>query len=132
MYQAPSYNRVPSAQQAQYGYNQQQQQQPIQQHRRHPLTNATVNQQGQPGTVNHLNKEYIANKVPAHHMNANHETPPPRVPPKAAADPPLPRQNSKTTPPSPPKVIMDKSGRMQYNRVGFLGEVSFEFLCWWM
>lgn len=39
-------------------------------------------------------------------------------------DPPLPRQNVKVRPPTPPKVISDKSGRMQFNRVGFLGEVS--------
>lgn len=40
------------------------------------------------------------------------------------ASPPLPRQNSKTTPPSPPRVITDKNGRLSFVRVGFLGEVS--------
>ncbi|KAF8156060.1 kinase-like domain-containing protein [Crassisporium funariophilum] len=71
--------------------------------RRHPLTNAvTVNQ-----LVNHQ------------------ETPPPKPPPKAPGSPPLPRQNSKTTPPSPPKIITDKSGRLQFHRVGFLGEGGF-------
>ncbi|KAJ6629189.1 kinase-like domain-containing protein [Mycena sp. CBHHK59/15] len=39
--------------------------------------------------------------------------------------PPLPRQNSKTTPPSPPKIISDKSGHLQFHRVGFLGEGGF-------
>ncbi|KAK2462634.1 hypothetical protein APHAL10511_005367 [Amanita phalloides] len=38
---------------------------------------------------------------------------------------PLPRQNSKTTPPSPPKVICDKGGRYHLQRVGFLGEGGF-------
>ena len=45
----------------------------------------------------------------------------PKVPPSS---PPLPRQNSKTTPPSPPRVISDKSGKLQFQRIGFLGEVS--------
>ncbi|KAF7301457.1 Serine/threonine-protein kinase [Mycena indigotica] len=45
--------------------------------------------------------------------------------PAAPASPPLPRQNSKTTPPSPPKIIADKSGRQKYQRVGFLGEGGF-------
>jgi cell cycle serine/threonine-protein kinase CDC5/MSD2 len=40
------------------------------------------------------------------------------------SSPPLPRQNSKTTPPSPPKIISDKSRNVEYQRVGFLGEVS--------
>lgn len=39
-------------------------------------------------------------------------------------DPPLPRQNSKTTPPSPPKVITDKNKLLEFHRVGFLGEVG--------
>lgn len=69
--------------------------------RRHPLTNA----------VNHQ-------------VNHAPETTPPKPPPKAPASPPLPRQNSKTTPPSPPKVITDKTGRLSFARVGFLGEVS--------
>jgi hypothetical protein len=43
---------------------------------------------------------------------------------KEGGEPPLPRQNVKVRPPTPPKVISDKSGRMQFNRVGFLGEVS--------
>ena len=38
-------------------------------------------------------------------------------------DPPLPRQNSKTLPPSPPKIILDHSGGLQFQRIGFLGEV---------
>ncbi|KAJ7068077.1 kinase-like domain-containing protein [Mycena amicta] len=41
------------------------------------------------------------------------------------ASPPLPRQNSKITPPSPPKIIADKSGRHRFQRVGFLGEGGF-------
>jgi len=90
MYQA-HYARIPQSMQ---------QQQPLQ--RRHPLTNAPVN------NVNHQQQQEA----------------PPKPPPKAPASPPLPRQNSKTTPPSPPKIITDKSGRVQFNRVGFLGEVS--------
>ncbi|KAF9479342.1 Pkinase-domain-containing protein [Pholiota conissans] len=72
--------------------------------RRHPLTN-TVNHQ-----VNH---------------QPNQQQTPPKPPPKAPSSPPLPRQNSKTAPPSPPKVITDKSGRLQFSRVGFLGEGGF-------
>ncbi|KAF8957807.1 kinase-like domain-containing protein [Flammula alnicola] len=74
--------------------------QPAPMQRRHPLTNA----------VNH---------------QVNHQETPPKPPPKAPASPPLPRQNSKTTPPSPPKIITDKTGRLQFNRVGFLGEGGF-------
>lgn len=44
---------------------------------------------------------------------------------KAPSSPPLPRQNSKTLPPSPPKVICDTSRSLEFTRVGFLGEVSF-------
>ncbi|KAF9007069.1 hypothetical protein BDQ17DRAFT_1324325 [Cyathus striatus] len=39
--------------------------------------------------------------------------------------PPLPRQNSKTAPPTPPRVIVGKHGRVQFQRVGFLGEGGF-------
>ena len=59
----------------------------------------------------------------ANYQPANESPPKPAPPPKAPSSPPLPRQNSKTAPPSPPKVITDKSGRLSFNRVGFLGEV---------
>ena len=68
--------------------------------RRHPLANA----------VNH---------------HVNHRETPPKPPPKAPSSPALPRQNPKVTPPSPPKIITDKSGKLQFHRVGFLGEVCF-------
>ncbi|KII87666.1 hypothetical protein PLICRDRAFT_162447 [Plicaturopsis crispa FD-325 SS-3] len=44
---------------------------------------------------------------------------------KPAAEPPLPRQNTKTAPPSPPKIISDKNRSVQFHRVGFLGEGGF-------
>lgn len=69
--------------------------------RRHPLANAPVNQ----ATTQH---------APAK----------PQEPVKPPASPPLPRQNTKTAPPSPPKIIEDKSRGFSYKRVGFLGEVS--------
>src|SRR5882757_9635429 len=74
--------------------------------RRQPLTNAA-------NLVNHQ------------------ETPPKLLPkplPKAPASSPLPRQNPKVTPPSPPKIITDKSGKLQFHRVGFLGEVRGSFV----
>ncbi|EPQ52390.1 Pkinase-domain-containing protein [Gloeophyllum trabeum ATCC 11539] len=40
-------------------------------------------------------------------------------------EPPLPRQNTKTIPPSPPKVIVDKGRASKYARVGLLGEGGF-------
>ncbi|KAJ7095196.1 kinase-like domain-containing protein [Mycena belliarum] len=43
----------------------------------------------------------------------------------APHSPPLTRQNSKTTPPSPPKHITDKLGNYQFTKVGFLGEGGF-------
>ncbi|KAF9466886.1 kinase-like domain-containing protein [Collybia nuda] len=71
--------------------------------RRHPFTNA----------VNHQN------------MNQQAAPSKPQEKAKQPASPPLPRQNAKITPPSPPKVISDKSGRFQLSRVGFLGEGGF-------
>jgi len=62
------------------------------------------------------------NQVPPHPPSpTKHEKP--KAPP---LDPPLPRQNSKTTPPSPPKVITDKNRLLEFHRVGFLGEVGPE------
>lgn len=55
----------------------------------------------------------------------NFSSSPPKVPPKPAASPPLNRQNTKTLPPSPPRVISDKSGRLTFRRLGFLGEGGF-------
>ena len=46
--------------------------------------------------------------------------------PLMASSPALPRQNPKVTPPSPPKIITDKSGKLQFDRVGFLGEVCVQ------
>lgn len=71
--------------------------------RRHPFTNAVNHQQN---------------------MNQQKAPPKPQGKAKQLASPPLPRQNAKITPPSPPKVICDDSGRFQLNRVGFLGEVD--------
>lgn len=53
-------------------------------------------------------------------------TPPPKLPEKQRNpnDPPLPRQNVKVAPPSPPRVITDKSRTVQFTRVSMLGEVS--------
>ena len=42
---------------------------------------------------------------------------------KPPASPPLPRQNTKTQPPSPPQVIVDTAHGAKYRRIGFLGEV---------
>ena len=43
---------------------------------------------------------------------------------KKSLSPPLPRQNAKVTPPSPPKIITDKTRTLEFMRVGMLGEVS--------
>src|SRR6266852_528988 len=61
--------------------------------------------------------------------NALNKQLPPDVPPKPVnsekkASPPLPRQNAKVQPPSPPPVIQDKTGSLRYQRMSFLGEVS--------
>ncbi|KAF9235534.1 kinase-like domain-containing protein [Melanogaster broomeanus] len=71
--------------------------------RRHPFSNAINQQQVQ-------------------------QAPSPKQYEKVKANPldlPLPRQNSKTTPPSPPKVISDKNRLLEFHRVGFLGEGGF-------
>jgi len=44
---------------------------------------------------------------------------------KRAGSPPLPRQNAKVTPPSPPKIIIDQQRNSQYVRIGLLGEGGF-------
>ncbi|TCD67323.1 Cell cycle serine/threonine-protein kinase cdc5/MSD2 [Steccherinum ochraceum] len=78
--------------------------------RRHPLASA----------ANHP----AVNVVP---LSSKLEVPP-QVPPKdlkQPGSPPLPRQNAKVTPPSPPKVIMDKTRTLQFLRVGMLGEGGF-------
>ncbi|KAG8948762.1 Cell cycle serine/threonine-protein kinase cdc5/MSD2 [Tulasnella sp. 424] len=54
-----------------------------------------------------------------------HQRAAPPVPPKDDAPAPLPRQNSKTTPPSPPRVIRDTSKGSTFTRIGFLGEGGF-------
>lgn len=87
--------------------------------------------------VNHHQQPPIGNAYPQQHQPQHNMMPPP-TPPKAGTatatagkEPPLPRQNSKTRPPSPPKVISDKGGRLQFNRVGFLGEVSQSIFSVW-
>ncbi|KAH7878481.1 kinase-like domain-containing protein [Lentinula edodes] len=45
--------------------------------------------------------------------------------PKQPTSPPLQRQNTKATPPSPPSIIRDNHGYFQFHRVGFLGEGGF-------
>ncbi|KAG8906238.1 Cell cycle serine/threonine-protein kinase cdc5/MSD2 [Tulasnella sp. 417] len=54
-----------------------------------------------------------------------HQRAAPPVPPKDDAPAPLPRQNSKTVPPSPPRVIRDTSKGATFTRIGFLGEGGF-------
>ncbi|KAH9478186.1 Serine/threonine-protein kinase plo1 [Psilocybe cubensis] len=83
--------------------------------RRHPLTNTAMN----------VNYPASAHPHQTHQNQQQQHQEGPKPPPKAPSSPPLPRQNSKTTPPSPPKVISDKTGRLQFDRVGFLGEGGF-------
>ncbi|KZP18168.1 Pkinase-domain-containing protein [Athelia psychrophila] len=70
--------------------------------RRNPLANAPVNQA-------------TTQNIPAKPVETV----------KPPASPPLPRQNTKTAPPSPPKIIEDRSRGFSYKRVGFLGEGGF-------
>ncbi|KAH7929999.1 Pkinase-domain-containing protein [Leucogyrophana mollusca] len=71
--------------------------------RRHPFANALNNQQ----------LPQAPSPKPQEKVKQTHQ------------DPPLPRQNSKTTPPSPPKIITDKNRLLEFHRVGFLGEGGF-------
>lgn len=41
------------------------------------------------------------------------------------ASPPLPRQNSKAVPPSPPAIIRDMNRQLMFTRLGLLGEGGF-------
>ncbi|KAI9061979.1 Pkinase-domain-containing protein [Trametes sanguinea] len=79
--------------------------------RRHPLAAA----------ANH----YAVNQVPRQHAPPG--TPPKQKeqPQKQASSPPLPRQNAKVTPPSPPRIITDKTRTLEFMRVGMLGEGGF-------
>ncbi|KAI0712771.1 kinase-like domain-containing protein [Cerioporus squamosus] len=103
--------------------------------RRHPLAAA----------ANH----YAVNQVPAprhaqlppapgtpptkHHrqhqqplqQHQHHQQHPQQQEQKQPASPPLPRQNAKVTPPSPPRIIADKDRALEYLRVGMLGEGGF-------
>jgi hypothetical protein len=91
----------------------------------------------------HLNQPRLASiPPPATSTTNNRRNPlsnainnqiPPQVPPKSAhyekkASPPLPRQNAKIQPPSPPPVIQDKTGSLRYQRMSFLGEVGLSIL----
>ncbi|OCH85271.1 Pkinase-domain-containing protein [Obba rivulosa] len=70
--------------------------------------------------------------VPHNHHAVNKRAPaPPGTPPKPhekakhPSSPPLPRQNAKVTPPSPPKVIADAGGNFEFTRGVKLGEGGF-------
>ena len=71
------------------------------------------------------------NQVGRHHAPPTRPATPPKQQekPKQSASPPLPRQNAKVTPPSPPKIIADKTRTLEYLRVGMLGEVSVYLYC---
>ncbi|EJD40166.1 Pkinase-domain-containing protein [Auricularia subglabra TFB-10046 SS5] len=56
---------------------------------------------------------------------AKSRNPQPAAGQAAQADPPLPRQNSKTAPPSPPAIIRDLNRVHAFTRLGFLGEGGF-------
>ena len=78
--------------------------------RRHPLAAAP--------------SHYAVNQAPRHAPPRAPGTPPKQQEqPKQPSSPPLPRQNAKVTPPSPPKIITDKSRTLEFMRVGMLGEV---------
>ncbi|KAL1746761.1 kinase-like domain-containing protein [Schizophyllum fasciatum] len=66
---------------------------------------------------NNAGKQYVAQATPPKAMHYDKHPEP--------KSPPLPRQNSKTLPPSPPKIILDHTGGLQFQRIGFLGEGGF-------
>lgn len=72
--------------------------------RRHPLTD-----------VNNPQKQHVAQEDPPKLVEK----------PKEPGSPPLPRQNSKITPPSPPRVIVDRNRDAEFLRIGLLGEGGF-------
>ena len=51
--------------------------------------------------------------------------PPAKAKDEKAASPPLPRQNSKAVPPSPPAIIRDMGKTLMFTRMGMLGEGGF-------
>ncbi|KAF6764483.1 other/PLK protein kinase [Ephemerocybe angulata] len=125
-----------------YTYNRLPQEQQQQQRQQHPQGPSTGKHAAIAQAQRHRDPLAPASAVNHHHQNNananahhNYNMPPPPTPPKnnvaehqaakPPGSPPLPRQNAKTRPPSPPKVITDTRGRMQFNRVGFLGEGGF-------
>ena len=82
--------------------------------RRHPLSN-----------VQHQHHALNRDFQPVAPRQATPPRPAEKI--KEPASPPLPRQNAKITPPSPPKVITDKGHNYEFVRVGMLGEV-----CWFV
>lgn len=144
MYQAPTYGRMPAAPQPVQGGNMGGGAVPSM-HRRPLASTNAVNHQN--NNMNYQHPHHAQQNYDAHalkhpqqpgqnydklHTNQyQHQrqmTPPPKPPAKAPGSPPLPRQNSKTAPPSPPKIITDKNGRLSFSRVGFLGEVCIDCL----
>ena len=75
--------------------------------RRNPLGNA----------VNNYARQFAPGTPPK-------SQPPVPEKPKQPQEPPLPRQNAKVPPPSPPRVIADKTRSLEFTRVGMLGEAS--------
>lgn len=85
--------------------------------RRHPLAS----------TVSHQAVNTLRPVPSRQHIPGTPPKPQPQ-PPKQPASPPLSRQNAKVTPPSPPRVITDKSRTVELQRLGLLGEVRTVFL----
>ncbi|CAL1698741.1 unnamed protein product [Somion occarium] len=81
--------------------------------RRHPLGNAGNNYPNQP-------RQFVPGTPPKPLPQ-----PPAQEKAKQPPEPPLPRQNAKVTPPSPPRVIADKTRTLEFVRVGMLGEGGF-------
>lgn len=90
--------------------------------RRVPFNHHAINHPALNPAINVVNPRHIMSDTP----------PKPQDPVKPPSSPPLPRQNAKVTPPSPPKIITDKSHSVEFVRVGMLGEVCRDdFVCAW-
>ncbi|KAF9817703.1 hypothetical protein IEO21_03252 [Rhodonia placenta] len=83
--------------------------------RRVPFNHHAINHPALNPAINVVNPRHIMSDTP----------PKPQDPVKPPSSPPLPRQNAKVTPPSPPKIITDKSHSVEFVRVGMLGEGGF-------
>ena len=92
-----------------------------------PLYNTAMPIPPRRNPLSAVHHHFAVNQATSRHPPPARPTTPPKPQrqeqPKPQKSPPLPRQNAKVPPPSPPRVIVDRSRNIELMRVGMLGEV---------